>query len=122
MLVIGGRSPKDSVYTSAEMYDPRSRTFSPAGSMGDGRQQHTATLLPDGRVLTAGGYWSDGQKWRVLSSTEMYDPATGNFSPIGSMGAPRLGHTATLLNDGRVLIVGGDESGVAVASAVLYQP
>ena len=45
--------------------------------MSEGRQQHTATLLPDGRVFIAGGYWSDGQKWRVLSSTEMFDPATG---------------------------------------------
>jgi hypothetical protein len=125
VLILGGRSPKDSVYSNAEMYDPRSGTFSSAGSMGEGRQQQTATLLADGRVLIAGGYWSDGQKWRVLSSTEMYDPATGNFSPIGSMGTPREGHTATLLNDGRVLIAGGadigNRGGVGVAPAVLYQ-
>lgn len=126
VLVLGGRSPKDSVYRSAEIYDPRSGRFSSAGSMGEGRQQHTATLLPDGRVLIAGGYWSDGQKWRVLSSTEMYDPATGNYSPIGSMGTPRNSHTATLLGDGRVLIVGGGDigyqGGVGVTSAVLYTP
>ena len=71
-------------------------------------------------------YWSDGQKWRDLSSTEMYDPRTGRFSAIGSMGARRDGHTATLLNDGRVLIVGGEAignaGGVGVPSAVLYQP
>ena len=56
----------------------------------------------------------------------MYDPATGNFSPVGSMGAPREGHTAILLNDGRVLLVGGEDignsGGVGVSSAVLYQP
>ena len=52
----------------------------------------------------------------------MFDPATGKFSPIGSMGAARDGHTATLLNDGRILIAGGDDLGVAVAPAVLYQP
>ena len=126
VLILGGRSSNDSVHTSAEMYDPRSGTFLPAGSMREGRQQHTATLLPDGRVFITGGYWSDGQKWRVLSSTEMYDPGTGNFSPIGSMGTPRDGQSATLLNDGRVLIVGGEDigsqGGVGVASAVLYQP
>jgi hypothetical protein len=124
--VVGGRSPQDSVYSSAEAYDPRSGKFTSAGSMREGRQQHTTTLLPDGRVLIAGGYWSNGQKWRVLSSAEMYDPATGNFSPIGSMGTPRNGHSATLLNDGRVLIAGGSDignsGGVAVDSAVLYQP
>ena len=57
---------------------------------------------------------------------EMYNPGTGNFSPIGSMGTPRQGHIATLLNDGRVLIAGGadigNQGGVGVTSAVLYQP
>ena len=62
VLILGGRSPNDSVYTGAEMYDPRSGTFSSVAGMREGRQQHTATLLPDGRVLIAGGYWSDGQK------------------------------------------------------------
>ncbi len=126
VLVTGGRSPQDSVYTAAEMYDPATGKFSSAGSMNDGRQQHTATLLKDGRVFIAGGYWSDGQNWLVESSTEVYDPTTGIFSPTGSMGAPRDGHTATLLDDGRVLIAGGEDignaGGVTVASAVLYQP
>ena len=126
VLILGGRSPRDSVYRSAETFDPRSGKFSSAGSMGEGRQQQTATLLPDGRVLIAGGYWSDGQEGRVLSSTEIYDPTTGEFSPTGSMGAPRIGHGATLLNDGRVLIASGVDIGnsgaVEVAPAVLYQP
>jgi Tol biopolymer transport system component len=126
VLVLGGRSPKDSVYKSAEIYDPDTGRFSPAGTMGEGRQQHTATRLPDGRVLITAGYWSDGQKWRVLTSAEMFDPATGKFGPIGSIGTPREGHNAVLLDDGRVLIVGGEdigrEGGVGVSSAVLYQP
>ncbi len=126
VLILGGRSPRDSVYASAETYDPRSGKFSSAGSMGEGRQQQTATLLADGRVFIAGGYWRDGQKWRVLSSTEIYDTATGKFSAVGSMGAPRESHTATLLNDGRVLVADGEDignnGGVGVSSAVLYQP
>ncbi len=126
VLILGGRTPQDSVRVSAELYDPRSGTFSAAGSMQEGRQQQTATLLQDGRVLIAGGYWSDGSNWRVLSSSELYDPAARSFAAIGSMGTPREGATATLLNDGRVLIVGGidigSSGGVTVTSAVLYQP
>jgi WD40 repeat protein len=126
VLMLGGRSPKDAVYRSAETYDPRSGTFSPAGQMVEGRQQHTATLLRDGRVLIAGGYWSDGHDWRVLSSAEMYDPASGKFAAVGSIGTPRDEHTATLLDDGRVLIVGGTDigrdGGVPVTSALLYRP
>jgi catechol 2,3-dioxygenase-like lactoylglutathione lyase family enzyme len=126
VLITGGRSPKDSVYISAEIYDPRSGTFGSAGSMREGRQQQTATLLADGRVLIAGGLWSDGHNSRDLSSTEMYDPRIDHFSSIGSMGAPRDGHSATLLADGRVLILGGEvvggAGGVGVASAVIYQP
>lgn len=126
VLILGGRSPQDFVHDSAEVYDPRSGTFRSAGSMREGRQQHTATLLDDGRVLITGGYWSDGQDGRVLSSTELYDPATGASDPIGSMGTPRNSHSATLLDDGRVLISGGSDIGrvgsVSVDSAVLYQP
>ena len=126
VLILGGRTPKDSVRATAELYDPGSGRFTSAGSMAEGRQQHSATLLPDGRVFIAGGYWSDGQKWRVLSSTEMFEPSDRDFTSIGSMGAARDGHTATLLNDGRVLLVGGEDignsGGVGVTSAVLYQP
>jgi Galactose oxidase, central domain/Kelch motif/WD40-like Beta Propeller Repeat len=126
VLVTGGRSPQDSVYDSAETYDPTTGKFRSAGSMAEGRQQQTATLLPDGRIFIVGGYWSDGHDYRVLSSTEMFDPATGQFSSTGSMGAPRYEHTATLLNDGQVLIAGGGDvgnsGGVGVSQAVLYQP
>ena len=93
VLILGGRSPNDSVYASAEMYDPRAGTFGSAGSMGEGRQQRTATLLPDGRVLIAGGYWSDGQKGRVLSSTEVYDPYDQDLQPARLDGcAPQRPH------------------------------
>lgn len=126
VLVVGGRSPRDSVYRTAEMYDARTGTFRPAGSMRDGRQQHTTTVLPDGRVFIAGGIWSDGRDSRVLSATEMFDPSVSSFASIGSMGEARWGHTATLLRDGRVLIVGGSDIGpngsVPVGSAVLYEP
>jgi WD40 repeat protein len=126
VLITGGKAPNDKTYASAELYDPTSAKFSLTGSMDIGRQEHSATLLQDGRVLIAGGYEYDGQSWQVLSSTEMYDPGSETFTPIGSMGQPRMGQTATLLNDGRVLIAGGEdighEGGVGLTSAVLYQP
>jgi hypothetical protein len=128
VLIAGGRSPNDSTYRAAEVYDSGSGTFSATGSMKTGRQQPTATLLQDGRVLIAGGIEQkdSGSRPQTLSSTELYDPGTGEFTPIGSMGDLRYSQTATLLQDGRVLIAGGsymsDDGNGAVTSAVLYQP
>jgi WD40 repeat protein len=126
VLILGGDTGEDPASVSGELYDPATGSFSAAGSMADGRSHHTATRLPDGRVLIVGGFWNDGQNAGVLSSAELYDPGTGIFSPIGSIGTPREGHHTTLLQDGRVLIAGGAEIGrrgaVAVPSALLYQP
>jgi hypothetical protein len=76
-------------------------------------------LIAGGRVLVAGG--TNGSMW--LASAELYDPATGKFSPTGSMATARNGYTATLLADGRVLIAGGgNDTSAYLASAELYQP
>ena len=68
-----------------------------------GRAGHTATLLPSGKVLVAGGYANGG----YLSSAELYDPATGSWSSTGSLGTARSDHTATLLPSGKVLVAAG---------------
>ena len=85
------------------------------------RYMHTATLLPNGKVLIAGGRSSGGQ---AVSSAELYDPAAGTFSITGPMSAARAYHTATLLPNGKVLIIGGftSDSAVVLSSAELYDP
>ena len=107
--------------TSASCGSPsRLGTFEQVGSMKVARIFHTATLLQDGRVLIAGGETTgeaQGSKEAVVSA-ELYDPNTAAFALTGAMNAPRASHTATLLEDGRVLIAGGSEDG----SAELYDP
>jgi hypothetical protein len=93
--------------------------FTPTGSMTVPRSQHSATLLPDGRVLIAGGGSGNAT---ILTSTEIYDPDTGTFRAAASMSVARRMHTATLLPDDRVLIVGGYGAGGALASAELFDP
>jgi hypothetical protein len=78
------------------------------------RAAHTATLLPDGRVLITGGLTG-------LASTEIFDPTTETFTPAGNLSVARAGHSATLLSNGKVLIAGG-YNGSYLASAELYDP
>jgi uncharacterized repeat protein (TIGR01451 family) len=108
----GGISPPPP--SSAEIYDPVLGTWSLTGPMSADHRLHTATLLPDGRVLVSGGFTFV----RVVSaSAEIFDPALGTWSLTGSMSAERAQHTATLLPDGRVLVSGG-----RLASAEIYDP
>jgi hypothetical protein len=97
---------------TAELYDPSSGTFTVTGSMTKGRAWHSATLLPNGTVLIAGGETEDCDNRGCFfagstASAEIYDPSTGTFSPVANMNARRELHTATLLNNGRVLVAGG---------------
>src|SRR5439155_1760760 len=89
------------------------------GSLNTARFYHTATLLPNGKVLVAGG----GQTDPYSASAELYNPATGSWSPTGSFDTGRIFHTATLLANGKVLVAGGrDPRLVELASADLYNP
>jgi hypothetical protein len=82
------------------------------------RSGHTATRLPDGKVLIAGGYNGD-----YLATTEIYDPSANRFSNAGRMTIPRSGHVATLLNDGRVLLAGGVGTGwTFLSTAEIFDP
>jgi hypothetical protein len=103
----------------AELYDPEARRFERTSSLNEWRDDHTATLLRDGRVLVAGG-WSVGA---VLASSELFDPRAGTFAVGPAMGSRRAGMTATLLRDGRVLIAGGfTDNRPTVALADVFVP
>lgn len=96
----------------AELFDPATGTFSATGPMRAARVWHTATALPDGRVLIVGGS-SDPSVTETnaedvaATSAEVFHPTTGEFEEVGPLLAPRMGHAAALLSDGRVLITGG---------------
>lgn len=95
--------------------------WSAASPLSVSREEHSATLLPDGRVLIVGGRSDTG----VLSSAELYDPATDFWSAASPLSVGREKHSATLLPDGRVLIAGGDSRiGInsSLTSAELYDP
>jgi hypothetical protein len=116
VLIAGGsasQSPEEDFYASAELYDPSKGKFTLTGSMTTARTGHTATLLPDGRVLVAGGSGCGKPRAcasiasRTLASAELYDPTTGKFTPTGSMATPRWNGSALLLPGGRVLVLNG---------------
>jgi hypothetical protein len=118
-FVAGGTADNTaSVLESAEVHDPNNGTFLPAGSMTEARVLATATLLPSGQILVAGGSGRVDQP-QALSSADLYDPASGAFTATGAMTAPRENHTATLLSNGKGLIAGGLDQGY-LSSAELY--
>ncbi|HET9496124.1 MAG TPA: kelch repeat-containing protein [Chloroflexia bacterium] len=109
VLIAGGGSD-GSVLQTAELYDPATGTFSPTGTMTIARYKHAAVSLPDGRVVIVGG--SNNLDWRGrYTSTEIYDPHTGVFSPAGDMSTARfkLGSALALLPGGTLLIAGGGD-------------
>jgi len=112
----------------AELFDPFAGTFSPTGKMTASRDASDGTLLPDGTVLITGGSGAGDALDSGAIRAELYDPATGTFSPAGSMTENRFLPTATLLNDGTVLIAGGIgwkpdfQCCVTLASAEIYHP
>jgi streptogramin lyase len=121
ILITGGAVNPDSsgALASAELYDPVAHTFTNVGPMNVARADHTATLLPNGKVLIAGGFNDNG----VVSSAELFDPVANTFTLLAApMTSSRAEHTATLLANGKVLIAGGNNNTTSLGTAEIFDP
>jgi hypothetical protein len=125
VLIVGGVGGSSTDATSgsapplasAEIYDPGSATWSPAGQMTVGRVYHGSSILSDGRVLVVGGI-DPAAGGTGLNTAEIYDPGSNTWSATGSTTSPTIGPTVTLLLDGKVLVAGlGDTSGMSGGSS-----
>src|SRR5205823_3811359 len=105
--------------SSAEFYNPSSRTWTAAASLNTARFNHSATLLPRGTLLVAGGT-SDGKA--SLRDAEMFNPNTGAWTATHSLNSARYSHTATLLASGEALIAGGVNTNEALADVERFNP
>jgi hypothetical protein len=121
-LILGGQRTKSSAPVSnARLYDPNTKKITPLTSgLIKARAYHSATLLPDGRVLVLGG---SGKVGSLVTNAEFFNPNTATSIVASLKFSPRSKHRATLLVDGRVLVSGGvDGHGVALADVVLIDP
>lgn len=125
-VLIAGGAPDNvkPALKSAELYDPASDTFSPvAAPMQSTRVFQVAALLPDGKVLLAGGSDTSDDSGGATNTAEIYDPSAKTFTDsTNTMSAQRYAATGTVLSDGSVLIVDGDSGTGPTASADLYNP
>jgi hypothetical protein len=133
VLAIGGDSFNyttgvGTVLSSAEIFDPATGLWSYTGSLHTARTNFTTTLLANGLVLVTGGSENSASGGLALASAEIYNPATGKWTVTGSLASARMNQTATLLDDGTVLVTGGYSVinvapyAVVEASSEVYHP
>jgi len=125
VLVVGGYVNEGSTppTSSAELFDPATETWTATATpLNVARAEHTATLLPDGTVLVAGGY-SYSEYVGAIASVEIYNPATGIWTLTNQMNSARGDFTATTLTNGDVLVTGGfDDTSSPLSGTELYGP
>ncbi len=121
ILVAGGESAPNTPLATAQIYSPALGTFTPTTSpMSLSRSNHTATLLTNGRVLIAGGF-TNQTSTQPTNVAEIYYPNTRIFSVTAPMAYPRAAHTATLMPDGSVIVLGGQTTaGNYLSAAEVY--
>lgn len=120
VLAIGGYKEQ-----SCELFDPNTETWAITDSIPTFRYGgHTVTELSDSRIMVAGGYYVDTTSWDliILNKVEIYDPVTETWIEAAQMNLERTEHTATLLNDGRVLVTGGETNNFSTSQCELYNP
>lgn len=103
------------ILKSAELYDPATGKFSATGAMTTARMYEVATLLPNGKILVTGGLYIYKPRLRYAVATataELFDPATGTWSSAGSMSVARSGHSAIVMQNGKVLVVGAGKADI----------
>jgi hypothetical protein len=118
VLIAGGESLMG-ITATAEIYDPKTRIFTPTGPMMTPRLFHTATLLKTGKVLVVGGRTNGSA---IAPTTELYDPTMGTWSSAGTPLRPRTDHVASILADGRVIVIGGTTGDGVSKSCEYYSP
>ena len=121
VLLAGGLDQNGARLASAELYNPATNSWTLTGSLINKRYDATATLLSTGKVLLAGGSGLHNRAAVKLTACELYDPATGTWSSTGSLNVGRTQHTASMLQNGKILAVGGLDS-TYLTSAELYAP
>ncbi|WP_061221074.1 Kelch repeat-containing protein [Leptospira borgpetersenii] len=108
--------------TRSEIYNPATGQWTETGPIQPSRIYHTATRLNDGRVIVIGGIGSTDTEITTISSTLIYNPQTDQWVDGPPLNQSRNAHTATLLQDGRLLVVGGDSNGVYRQTMEIYDP
>lgn len=124
VLICGGLTSGAIATATCEIFDPATDAFTPTGSMNELRMGHEATLLQDGRVLVTGGMpsWVNAgvelvsRLLAIHASAEIFEPSTGLWTAVNPMSVRRLGHSHTLLPDGRVVVIGGVNGGFLINS------
>lgn len=127
VLLAGGAGASES--TNTQLFDPATVSWSDAGALAGAIDSHTATRLANGKVLVAGGATlstSGATTTAAVNRSQLYDPSTNSWSTVSNLLYARRSHTATLLANGKVLVVGGRAAGSnldpTLDSVELYDP